>query len=94
MVKYLVPYKKNIATEMRKNGCAYSEIESSTRIPKSTLSYWLKGVKLSEPQQKKLKEKIVQIAKANSERRVLKTSRLIEEIKSSSARDASAAFQR
>ena len=72
---------------MRKKGFSYSEIEHRLYVPKSTLSSWLKGVMLTDSQVKRLKEKRFAVARANSEKRILKTSETIEAIKISSARD-------
>lgn len=50
--------KKAIA--LRKEGKTYSEVRRilTTDIPKSTLSYWFKNIKLSDKHQKKIKRKI------------------------------------
>lgn len=87
MSPYLEKYKQNIAIEMRKRGFSYSEIENRLHIPKSTLSYWLKNVKLTPEQVRKLNDKRVQTAKSNAQKKVSKTLRAIEEIKLSSAQD-------
>jgi len=72
---------------MRKHGFSYSEIENRIHVPKSTLSYWLKDIKLTQEQIKKLNDKRTATAKANAKNKVSRTSRTIEEIKSSSAQD-------
>jgi len=87
MVQYLEKYKQNIAIEMRKRGSSYSEIENRIHIPKSTLSYWLKNIKLTPEQTKKLNDKRTEVAKANALKKISKTARMIEEIKNSSSRD-------
>jgi len=70
---------------MRKRGFSYSEIQNKMNLPKSTIAYWLRGVKLTKEQEKNLRNRRSEIAKANIEKRVSKTAKLIEEIKSSSA---------
>ena len=87
MVQYLEKYKQNIAIDMRKRGISYSEIENRIHIPKSTLSYWLKNIKLTPEQTKKLNDKRTEVAKANALKKVSRTSRMIEEVKKSSSRD-------
>ncbi len=80
-------YKQNIAVDMRRRGFSYSEIESRLHIPKSTLSYWLKNIKLTPEQNKKLNDKRTEVAKANALKKISRTSKIIEEIKKSSSRD-------
>ena len=87
MVQYLEKYKQNIAIEMRKRGSSYSEIESRIHIPKSTLSYWLKNIKLTPEQLKKLNDKRTGVAKANALKKISRTAKAVEEIKLSSSRD-------
>ena len=87
MIQYLEKYKQNIAIEMRKRGCSYSEIENRLHIPKSTLSYWLKNIKLTPEQVKKLNEKRTKTAKANALKKISRTLRMIEEVKISSSQD-------
>jgi len=72
---------------MRKHGTSYSEIENRLHVPKSTLSYWLKNIKLTQEQIKKLNDKRIAIARANARNKTVKISRTIEEIKTSSAQD-------
>lgn len=87
MSPYLEKYKQNIAIEMRKRGLSYSEIENRIHIPKSTLSYWLKNIKLTPEQIKKLNGKRTEVAKKNALKKIFRTSKLIEEIKNSSSQD-------
>lgn len=87
MIQYLEKYKQNIAIDMRKSGLSYSEIRSRINVPKSTISYWLKNLKLTPEQVKKLNDKRVEIAKTNALKKIARTSKLIEEIKNSSSRD-------
>lgn len=87
MVQYLEHYKQNIAIEMRRRGLSYSEIENRLHVPKSTLSFWLKKIKLTSEQIKKLDNKKIEVARANALKKISKTSRIIEDIKNSSAKD-------
>lgn len=87
VVQYLEKYKKNIAIDMRKHGFSYSDIQNKMNVPKSTIAYWVKKVRLTPEQRQKLKERRTQIAKANSEKKIVKTAKLVEQIKASSARD-------
>ena len=72
---------------MRKKGYSYSEIQNSMNIPKSTIAFWLRDIKLTGPQTEKLKRKQIEVTRANSEKRKLKTSELILEIKNTSSKD-------
>lgn len=87
VVQYLEKYKQGMVIEMRKRGFSYSEIENRLHVPKSTISYWLKNIKLAPEQIKKLNDKRIEIAKANALKKTSKTARIIEEIKNSSAQD-------
>ncbi|MDP3696718.1 MAG: hypothetical protein Q8R55_01665 [Candidatus Taylorbacteria bacterium] len=86
MSQYIEKYKKNIAIDMRKRGLSYSEIENRINVPRSTLSYWLKDLKLSVEQIKKLNEKRLEGMKRGSEKKSSRTKKLIEEIRASSAK--------
>lgn len=48
---------KNKAIQLRQNGLTYSEILKKVPVAKSTLSLWLRSVKLAERQEQKLTEK-------------------------------------
>ena len=87
MSQYIEKYKKNIVIDMRKRGFSYSEIQNSIHIPKSTIAYWLQGIKLTSSQTERLKNKRLETIRANSEKRKLKTQELIKKIKESSAKD-------
>ena len=85
MARYLEKYKKNIAIDMRKRGLSYSEIENRIHIPRSTLSFWLKKIKLSEEQKKKLNLVQREALKRGLAKRILKNQKAVEEIRKSSA---------
>lgn len=87
MTQYIENFKKGIVIDMRKKGYSYSEIQNAMHIPKSTIAFWLKGIKLSAEQSEKLKEKMLKTALANSERIKLKNRKLSEDIKKSSAKE-------
>lgn len=55
------PETREKAIALRKKGRTYTEIQRAMRasIPKSTLSYWFKNIKLSDEYQKRIKRKIV-----------------------------------
>ena len=78
---------KDFAIELRKGGYSYSEIRKFSSVPKSTLSYWFRDLKLSEPQLARLKKKRIEAAKRGSESKILKTAKAIEEIQKSSSKD-------
>jgi len=78
---------KDFAIELRKGGYSYSEIKKFCSVPKSTLSYWFRNIKLSEPQLARLKKKRIESAQRGSKTKILKTSKAIEEIQKTSAQD-------
>lgn len=86
VVQYVERYKKNIALDMRKRGFSYSEIQSKIKIPRSTLSFWLKSIRLSPSQLQRLSTKRSEIARANAEKRILKTAHAIEAIQRTSSK--------
>ena len=87
MVQTPIRFKKGIAIELRKKGFSYSEIQNSINIPKSTIVYWIKDVPLTETQIENLKTRRLKTAKLNSEKRIHKTLRKIEEVKNKSAQE-------
>lgn len=87
MVQRVERYKKGIAIELRKKGFSYSEIETAINIPKSTIAFWIKDIKLTEPQIQKLKNRRIAAARKNSQKRIFKIKKETEEIKISSAKD-------
>ena len=87
MVQQTINQRKNLAMSLRRGGYSYSEIQKFVSVPKATLSYWFKDIKLLEPQlarlQKKRNEAIQQGAQVRSKR----VSDAIEKIEKSSAKD-------
>ncbi|MFA5000574.1 MAG: helix-turn-helix domain-containing protein [Patescibacteria group bacterium] len=49
---------KLLAIKLRKNGKSYNQISKSLNIPKSTLSVWLKDLKISNHAQQKIKSRV------------------------------------
>ena len=94
MIQTPVRFKKGIAIELRKKGLSYSDIQNLINVPKSTIAYWLKGVKLSDDQVEKLKKKRSEIAKSNSQKRAAKILKKTEEIKKTSAEKIGSITQR
>ena len=47
-------HDKKIAINLRKAGQSYLQISQALTVPKSTLSYWLKNIKISKQAQKKI----------------------------------------
>jgi len=87
MSRYIENYKKNIAVDMRKRGLSYSEIETRIHVPKSTLFFWLKEIKLTKEQKKKLDDDRLKALKRGSEKKIKKTLQVIEELKISASSD-------
>ncbi|MCK9379159.1 MAG: hypothetical protein M0P97_03370 [Candidatus Moranbacteria bacterium] len=53
---------KDIAVKLRKQGLSYNQISEKIKIPKSTLSYWLKDLEISEKAKNKIKERVNETA--------------------------------
>ena len=74
---------KNKAIRLRKNGFSYGEIAKKLNVPKSTLSFWLKGVILKSEHKKRLYTKQIQIlsrgAQSQRERRLKEIDKIIKE---------------
>lgn len=87
MVQQTINQRKNLAMSLRRGGYSYTEIQKFVSVPKATLSYWFKDIKLSEAQlvrlQKKRDEAIQQGAQVRSKR----VSEAIEKIEKTSAKD-------
>jgi DNA-binding transcriptional ArsR family regulator len=50
---------KNMAVRLRKSGLSYAEIINDIKVPKSTLSYWLRNIPLDDRGQALLKSRLV-----------------------------------
>src|SRR3989338_9053 len=87
MVQKVEKYAKQIVIDLRRKGLSYSEIKKTIFVPKSTLSSWLKKIKLTDEQKERLKKKRLDAAMAGAIKKNLKTEQAIEEIKKSSAED-------
>jgi transposase len=87
MVQLSKKHRKSLAIDLRTKGFSYSEIVKEISVPKATLSYWLKKLKLTEPQLEKLKNRRLKTALANSQKRTSKITEEIEKIKNFSAKD-------
>jgi len=70
------------AIELRRQGLSYSQILAQVPVAKSTLSLWLRSVRLSIPEQYALTQKKLAAAKRGGEskrrQRLLRTAELIE----------------
>jgi len=65
------------------------EIQNAINVPKSTVAFWIKDIKLTEPQIQKLKNNRIASAKRNSQKRIFKIKKETEEIKFSSSKAVS-----
>ena len=76
---------KTKAITLRKSGLSYGEIKNKLNISKSTLSYWLKDVPLTEEQRKRLYTANVLLlsrgTQSQKERRLREVSKIIEDAK-------------
>ncbi len=87
-------YKKGIALEMRQRGFSYSEIEQRLGIPKSTLNFWLKEIKLTPEQNEKLRKRQIEALKKSSSRRKEKFEQSIVTIQNLSSKEIAKISQR
>lgn len=87
MAKDIKKSIKPLAISLRKKGFSYSEIQKEIYVPKSTLSSWLRRVKLTDAQLKNLNEKKNKAARRGSQTKIANTRKAIEEIQRSSAAD-------
>ena len=50
-------HDKQVAINLRKTGQSYLQISQALEVPKSTLSYWLKNIKISKQAQEKISKR-------------------------------------
>jgi transcriptional regulator with XRE-family HTH domain len=79
--------QKKSAIELRERGFSYSEIRRVIPVPKSTLSLWLRGIKLPKIYKDRLSQKRLKAALDSAEKRKKEKLRNIAEIKNSATRD-------
>ena len=77
--------KKKLAIQLRKDGNSYSQITKEIGVVKSTLSYWLKDIEISEKAKKKISERsyersTLKLIQRNKRQTILAKER-VEEIK-------------
>lgn len=87
MVQSGINQRKNLAMSLRRGGYSYSEIQKFVSVPKATLSYWFKDIKLSEAQLKRLQDKRLDAIKNGGETRSKKVAEEIAKIEKSSIKD-------
>ncbi|MEK9158061.1 MAG: hypothetical protein AAB638_02670 [Patescibacteria group bacterium] len=87
MVQSGINQRKNLAMSLRRGGYSYSEIQKFVSVPKATLSYWFRDIKLSEAQTKRLEEKQFEAIKNGGATRSKKVAEEIEKIEQSSIKD-------
>lgn len=74
------------AIRLRKLGKSYSEIRKKVKISKGTLSLWLRDIKLTPKQEKRIYVELRQknayrLAKSNQEKRIKRTKEIIKQAK-------------
>ena len=87
MVQYTINQRKNLAVSLRRGGYSYSEIQKFVSVPKATLSYWFKNIKLSEPQLVRLQKKRNEAIQQGAEVRSKRVNEAITKIEKTSAQD-------
>ena len=78
---------KNRAIALRREGLSYSEIQKHLSVPKSSLSYWFRTVRLTAPQRERLLVRRKDALRSGAEKKKTRTRKLIDEIRNSSAKD-------
>jgi len=78
--------EKQISIQLRKQGNSYGEINNKVKVSKSTLSLWLRDIKLSPEQENNIYQKAKQkhayrLAKFNQQKRIDKTKEIIQSAK-------------
>lgn len=74
------------AIHLRKLGKSYSEIHKQVNVSKSTLSLWLRDIKLTPEQKRRLyvvlqQKNAYRLAKANQQKRIERTKKVVSEAK-------------
>lgn len=87
MVHFSKKYRKNIASDMRKRGFSYSEIENRLSIPRSTLSRWFADLELTPDQTERLRKRQLQVLQRGSALREKYRREKIATIQNSSIKD-------
>ena len=87
MVQHGINQRKNLAMSLRRGGYSYSEIQKFVSVPKATLSYWFKDIKLSEAQLVRLQKKRNDAIQEGAQIRSKRVNEAIEKIERTSAKD-------
>jgi hypothetical protein len=87
MVQAPINQRKNLAMSLRRGGYSYSEIQKFVSVPKATLSYWFKDIKLSEAQLSRLEKKRNEAIQQGAQVRSKRVSDAIEKIEKTSSKD-------
>ena len=87
MVQQTINQRKNLAMSLRRGGYSYTEIQKFVSVPKATLSYWFKDIKLSEPQLARLQTKRNDAIQQGAQVRSKRVNEAIEKIEKTSAKD-------
>ncbi len=87
MVQYGINQRKNLAMSLRRGGYSYSEIQKFVSVPKATLSYWFKDIKLSDAQLVRLQKKRNEAIRQGAQVRSKRVNEAIEKIENTSAKD-------
>ncbi len=85
MVQQTINQRKNLAMSLRRGGYSYTEIQKFVSVPKATLSYWFKDIKLSDAQSARLDKKRNEAIQQGAQVRSKRVSEAIEKIEKSSA---------
>ena len=87
MVQHGINQRKNLAMSLRRGGYSYSEIQKFVSVPKATLSYWFKDIKLSEAQLVRLQKKRNDAIQEGAQIRSKRVNEAIAKIERTSAKD-------
>lgn len=78
---------KPLVVGLRKKGFSYSEIQKEIFVPKSTLSLWLRGEKLTSAQLKNLNQRKISALKSGAEKRIAKILQIVSDARRIAAQD-------
>src|SRR3989344_7954416 len=79
--------RKNLARSLRNGGYSYSEIQKFVSVPKTTLEYWLRDIKLSPEQLMRLEKKRAQASRVGLKKRMDNFSQTIDKIQASASKE-------
>ncbi|OGN27860.1 MAG: hypothetical protein A2941_00740 [Candidatus Yanofskybacteria bacterium RIFCSPLOWO2_01_FULL_49_17] len=94
MVQPGINQRKNLARSLRRGGYSYSEIRKFVNVPKATLAFWTRDLKLSDEQVARLRKKQLESVKQGTKNRSEGVARTIQQIELSAIKNVGAISKR